>query len=316
VGRSAGQIQGIARAVLTPPFRFLWKVTTEGMQHIPATGGAIIAPNHISVLDSFFVPLVLPRRITYVGKAEYLDDWRTRFLFPAMGMIPIDRTGGDAAAAALDAAAGLLESGELFGIYPEGTRSRDGVLHKGHTGVARLALRTGAPIVPVGIIGTDAVQPPDARFPLPFRRVHIRFGRPVDPARYRHVGDDRMVLRQITDEVIYEIAEPDRPGVRRHVRHVVHAGRRPGPGAGRRARPGPGPGRDRGGGLGRRGPRGRRGRRGRARRRRRGPQVVHRGAAVPAVRPGPRARQRLTPPARPNRFSRAGERPGSLPADV
>jgi 1-acyl-sn-glycerol-3-phosphate acyltransferase len=205
VGRSAGQIQGIARAVLTPPFRFLWKVTTEGMQHIPATGGAIIAPNHISVLDSFFVPLVLPRRITYVGKAEYLDDWRTRFLFPAMGMIPIDRKGGEAAAAALDAAAGLLESGELFGIYPEGTRSRDGVLHKGHTGVARLALRTGAPIVPVGIIGTDAVQPPDARFPLPFRRVHIRFGRPVDPARYRHLGDDRMVLRQITDEVVYEI---------------------------------------------------------------------------------------------------------------
>ena len=205
MGRSAGQIQGIARAVLTPPFRFLWKVTTEGLHHVPGSGGAIIAPNHISVLDSFFVPLVLPRRITYVGKAEYLDDWRTRFLFPAMGMIPIDRTGGDAAAAALDAAAGLLESGELFGIYPEGTRSRDGVLHKGHTGVARLALRTGAPIVPVGIIGTDAVQPPDARFPLPFRRVHIRFGRPVDPARYRHVGDDRMVLRQITDEVVYEI---------------------------------------------------------------------------------------------------------------
>ncbi len=205
MGRSAGQIQGLARAVLTPPFRFLWKVTTEGMQHIPATGGAIIAPNHISVLDSFFVPLVLPRRITYVGKAEYLDDWRSRCVFPAMGMIPRDGMGGYGGGAALDAAAGLLESGELFGIYPEGTRSRDGVLHKGHTGVARLALRTGAPIVPVGIIGTDAVQPPDARFPLPFRRVHIRFGRPVDPARYRHLGDDRMVLRQITDEVVYEI---------------------------------------------------------------------------------------------------------------
>ena len=205
MGRSAGQIQGIARAVLTPPFRFLWKVTTEGLSNVPASGGAIIAPNHISVLDSFFVPLVLPRRITYVGKAEYLDDWKTRFLFPAMGMIPIDRTGGGAAAAALDAAAGLLDQGELFGIYPEGTRSRDGVLHKGHTGVARLALRTGAPIVPVGIIGTDAVQPPDSRFPLPFRRVHIRFGRPVDPGHYQHVPDDRMLLRQITDEVVYEI---------------------------------------------------------------------------------------------------------------
>ena len=205
MARNAGQIQGLARAVLTPPFRFLWKVTTDGLHHVPQGGGAIIAPNHISVLDSFVVPLVLPRRITYVGKAEYLDDWKTRFLFPAMGMIPIDRSGGDAAAAALDAAAGLLEAGELFGIYPEGTRSRDGVLHKGHTGVARLALRTGAPIVPVGIIGTDAVQPPDARFPLPFRRVHIRFGRPVDPARYGGRADDRMVLRQITDEVVYEI---------------------------------------------------------------------------------------------------------------
>ena len=191
--------------MLTPPFRFLWKVTTEGLHHVPDDGAAIVAPNHISVLDSFFVPLVLPRRITYVGKAEYLDDWRTRYLFPAMGMIPIDRTGGDAAAAALDAAAGLLDDGELFGIYPEGTRSRDGSLHKGHTGVARLALRTGAPIVPVGIIGTDAVQPPDARFPLPFRRVHIRFGRPVDVGRYSSRDDDRLVLRQITDEVVYEI---------------------------------------------------------------------------------------------------------------
>jgi 1-acyl-sn-glycerol-3-phosphate acyltransferase len=206
VGREAGQIQTAARLALTPPFRFLWRVTTEGLDHVPATGGAIIAPNHISVLDSFFVPLVLPRRITYVGKAEYLDDWKTRWLFPAMGMIPIDRSGGDSSRRALDAAAGVLEAGELFGIYPEGTRARDGVLHKGHTGMARLALRTGAPIVPVGIVGTDAVQPPDARFPHPFRRVHLRFGRPVRVERYRGRADDRLVLRQITDEVMYEIA--------------------------------------------------------------------------------------------------------------
>lgn len=204
--REAGQIQTIARVVLTPPFRFFWKVTTEGLEHVPSRGGAIIAPNHISVLDSFFVPLVLPRRITYVGKAEYLNDWKTRWLFPAMGMIPIDRSGGDSSARALDAAAGILEGGELFGIYPEGTRARDGKLHKGHTGVARLALRTGAPIVPVGIVGTDRVQPPDAKLPLPFRRVHIRFGRPIDMRRYRGRADDRMLLRQITDEVMFEIA--------------------------------------------------------------------------------------------------------------
>ncbi|MFZ4518559.1 MAG: lysophospholipid acyltransferase family protein [Microthrixaceae bacterium] len=205
MGRDAGQIQTLCKAVLTPPFRFLWKVTTEGLEHVPSTGGAIIAPNHISVLDSFFVPLVLPRRITYVGKAEYLDDWKTKYLFPAMGMIPIDRSGGDASTRALDAAAGILEAGELFGIYPEGTRARDGLLHRGHTGLARLALRTNSPIVPVGIIGTDVVQPADARFPTPFRRVHLRFGRPIPVERYVDRADDRMVLRQLTDEVMFEI---------------------------------------------------------------------------------------------------------------
>jgi 1-acyl-sn-glycerol-3-phosphate acyltransferase len=143
--------------------------------------------------------------MTYVGKAEYMDDWKTKFVFPAIGMIPIDRSGGDASRRALDAAAGVLDAGELFGIYPEGTRARNGKLHKGHTGLARLALRTGAPIVPVGIIGTDAVQPPDAKFPKPFRRVHIRFGRPISVDRYADRAGDRMLLRQITDEVMYEI---------------------------------------------------------------------------------------------------------------
>jgi len=203
--RQAGKMQSVARAVLTPPFRYFWRITTEGLEHIPASGGAIIAPNHISVLDSFFVPLVLGRRMTYVGKAEYMDSWKTKYVFPAIGMIPIDRSGGDASSAALDAAAQVLDSGELFGIYPEGTRARDGRLHRGHTGVARLALRTGSPIVPVGIIGSDDVQPPDARTPRPFRRVHIRFGRPISVEKYCDRAADRLVLRQITDEVMFEI---------------------------------------------------------------------------------------------------------------
>lgn len=203
--RTAGKAQGVARVVLTPVFRSLWRVTTEDLANVPSTGGAIIAPNHISVLDSFFLPLTLPRRITYVGKAEYMDDWKTKYVFPAIGMIPIDRSGGDGAQRALDAAAGILDAGELFGIYPEGTRARDGRLHKGHTGIARLALRTGVPIVPVGIIGSDACQPPDAKLPTPFRRVHIRFGRPIDVSRYADRADDRIVLRQITDEVMFEI---------------------------------------------------------------------------------------------------------------
>lgn len=201
----AGRIQRIAKAVMTPPFRFAWRVRTEGLDRVPPTGGALIAPNHTSVLDSFFVPLVLKRRITYVGKAEYLDDWKTRYLFPALGMIPIDRSGGSASASALDAAAAVLERGELFGIYPEGTRSRSGDLHKGHTGVARLALRTGCPIVPVGILGAREVQPPDARFPRLFREVLIRFGEPIDVCRYADRANDPLVLRQITDEVMFEI---------------------------------------------------------------------------------------------------------------
>ena len=206
-GGDAGQIQSAVKTVLKPFLKFAWRVHVEGESNIPSEGPAILAPNHTSVLDSFFVPMVLRRRITYVGKAEYLDDWKTRTLFPAMGMIPIDRSGGTAATAALDAAASVLERGELFGIYPEGTRSRNGILHKGHTGVARLALRTSSPIIPVGIIGAREVQPPDAKFPKPFMDVTIRFGAPIDVCRYADRANDRLVLRQITDELMYEIRD-------------------------------------------------------------------------------------------------------------
>lgn len=202
-----GQIQDVARAVLAPVFRFLWRIRVEGLEHVPAEGPAILAPNHTSVIDSFFLPSVLPRGITFVGKAEYLDDWKTRHLFPALGMIPIDRSGGNAAERALNTAARVLDGGGLFGIYPEGTRSRTGKLHRGHTGVARLALRCRAPIVPVGIVGTRDIQPPDAKAPRPFMHAVIRFGRPIDVTRYADRADDRMLLRQITDEVMYEIRE-------------------------------------------------------------------------------------------------------------
>jgi len=205
--RDYGRLYPVARAVLTPIFKFGWRVYTKGVEHLPSRGPAVVCPNHVSVLDSFFLPLVLPRRITYVGKAEYMDDWKTKYLFPAMGMVPIDRTGGSAAQAALETAAQILDKGELFGIYPEGTRARDGRLHRGHTGAARLALRTGAPIVPVGMVGTRDVQPPDAPVPRPFRPVWVNIGRPIDVSRYRDRADDRMLLRQITDEVMYEIRE-------------------------------------------------------------------------------------------------------------
>jgi 1-acyl-sn-glycerol-3-phosphate acyltransferase len=207
MGRDVGQLYRPARAVLRPVFSVLWDWDVEGIDRIPLTGGAIIAPNHLSVFDHFAVGAVMPRRITYVGKAEYLDSWKTRYLFPALGMIPIDRGGGSAADRALAKAVELLDSGELFGIYPEGTRSRDGLLHRGHTGCARLALRTGCPIVPVGLQGTLDVQPPDQRVPRAFRTVRVRVGDPIDVSRYLDRPDDHLVLRQITDEVMYEIRE-------------------------------------------------------------------------------------------------------------
>jgi 1-acyl-sn-glycerol-3-phosphate acyltransferase len=201
-----GKLYPVAKAIITPFFAAAWKLDVRGLENVPASGGAILCPNHTSVLDSFFIPAVLPRRITYVGKAEYMDDWKTRTLFPALGMIPIDREGGDAGERALATAQRILESGQLFGIYPEGTRSRDGRLYRGHTGPARLALRTGSPIVPIGIVGTREVMPPDAKMPKLRQPVKITFGRPIDPGRY-DANAERLALRQMIDEVMYEIRE-------------------------------------------------------------------------------------------------------------
>jgi 1-acyl-sn-glycerol-3-phosphate acyltransferase len=205
--QGASALQDRWRAVAAPVARRLWRFHLEGYDRIPGDGPAILCPNHISFLDSAFLMLTVPRRISFVGKAEYMDSWKTKHVFPALGMIPIDRSGGSAAERALNAAARVLEAGKLFGIYPEGTRARDGRLHRGHTGPARLALRTGVPIIPVGLIGTRAVQPPDAKVPKPFKRVQVRFGRPIDPARYADRADDHLVLRQIIDEVMFEIRE-------------------------------------------------------------------------------------------------------------
>lgn len=185
----------------------LWRFNLEGFDRLPVDGPAILAPNHISFLDSAFLMLHVPRNISFVGKAEYMNSWKTKVLFPLLGMIPIDRSGGERSRAALDAAEGVLRRGELFGIFPEGTRSRDGDLYKGRTGAARLALEVGCPIFPVGIVGTREIQPPDAPLPRLFRECTIRIGRPIDVSRYQHRADDRLVLRQITDEVMFEVRE-------------------------------------------------------------------------------------------------------------
>jgi 1-acyl-sn-glycerol-3-phosphate acyltransferase len=185
----------------------LWDFTLEGFERLPAAGPAILCPNHVSFLDSAFLMLQVPRNISFVGKAEYMDSWKTKYLFPAMGMIPIDRSGGDKSQAALDTAERVLRRGELFGIFPEGTRSRDGYLYKGRTGAARLALKVGCPIFPVGVIGTREIQPPDAKMPKVRKDCAIKIGRPIRVDRYRARGDDHLLLRQITDELMFEIRE-------------------------------------------------------------------------------------------------------------
>jgi 1-acyl-sn-glycerol-3-phosphate acyltransferase len=197
----------ILKAILTPILLVVYRVRVEGRDAIPTRGPVILAANHRSFLDSIFIPLVLRRRVTFVAKAEYFDDPKSAWFFRAVGQIPIRREGGTAAEGALVAATDVLERGRVFAIYPEGTRTRDGYLHRGHTGVARLALSTGAPIVPVGLVGTDECQPTDKKLPRLFRRVHIRFGRPLAVERYAERDDDRMVLRQITDELMFEIRE-------------------------------------------------------------------------------------------------------------
>ena len=205
--RGAGKAQDRVRTFAGPVARRLWKIRREGYERLPAEGPAILCPNHISFLDSAFLMLTVPRRISFVGKAEYMDSWKTKRLFPMMGMIPIDRSGGDKSQAALDAAEAVLARGELFGIFPEGTRSRDGFLYKGRTGAARLALKLGCPIFPVGVVGTDKIQPPDAKAPKLFKECTIKIGRPIKVERYRGKADDHLVLRQITDELMFEIRE-------------------------------------------------------------------------------------------------------------
>ena len=148
----------LTKVSLSPLYRLLYPVEVQGAENIPLAGGAILAANHVSFFDTVVLLFSVQRRASFVGKAEYMDSWKTKYLFPALGMIPIERSAGRQAMAALDTAAGVLRRGGLLAIYPEGTRSRDGFLHRGHTGVAELALATGSPIVPIGLVGTDRMM--------------------------------------------------------------------------------------------------------------------------------------------------------------
>ncbi|QJY49559.1 lysophospholipid acyltransferase family protein [Pseudonocardia broussonetiae] len=196
---------------LGPLLRLFCRPTIEGLEHIPARGGAILASNHLAVVDSFVLPLVVPRRITFPAKSEYftkpgLVGRMQKAFFTGVGQIPIDRSGGSAARDAMDTAVRVLREGRLLGIYPEGTRSPDGRLYKGKTGVARMALEAGVPVIPVAMIGTDKVNPIGSRMWRP-RKVHIRVGEPLDFSRYAGMEGDRFIERSMTDEIMYALME-------------------------------------------------------------------------------------------------------------
>lgn len=193
----------MVHAVARPLYRGLTRVRVEGAGEVPSHGGVIVAANHLSFFDTVVLMQSVPRRVYFVGKAEYMDSWTTRRLFPALGLIPIERRHSRQAMAALEAAADVVRDGNVLGIYPEGTRSRDGLLHRGHTGVAQLALMTNAPVVPVGLVGTDHIQPIGARVPRPLRRACVRFGRPIDPSAYG--GSPRRRRQLLTDDLMESI---------------------------------------------------------------------------------------------------------------
>jgi 1-acyl-sn-glycerol-3-phosphate acyltransferase len=195
--------------LIGPLLKLVFRPQTEGVEHVPEEGPAILASNHLSYADWLFMPLTLSRRVTFVAKAEYFTTpgVKGRFqkkFFSGAGQVPIDRSGATAAEGALSVAKRILAEGGLFGIYPEGTRSHDGRLYRGKTGVARLALETGVPVVPVAVVGTDVVAPPGKKFGSITRPV-VRFGAPLDFSRYEGLENDRFILRSITDEIMYEI---------------------------------------------------------------------------------------------------------------
>ena len=201
----------LKKVVLGPVLRLLFRPWVEGLENVPADGPVIFASNHLSFSDSFFFPLVIPRRVTFLAKAEYftgkgLKGWLTARFFRGAGQLPVDRSGGRASESALRTGLRVLAKGEALGIYPEGTRSPDGRLYRGKTGVARMALEAKVVVIPVAMVGTDRIQPPGQKIPK-VGRVGVRIGRPLDFSRYEGMEGDRFVLRSITDEIMYELME-------------------------------------------------------------------------------------------------------------
>ncbi|WP_295696143.1 lysophospholipid acyltransferase family protein [Lapillicoccus sp.] len=195
--------------VLGPILKLLFRPWVEGEENIPEEGAAMFASNHLSFSDSVFLPLMVPRRMTFLAKSDYftgggIKGWLTATFLRAIGQLPVDRSGGKAGEAALQSGLKVLRRGDFLGIYPEGTRSPDGRLYRGRTGIARMALEAGVPVLPVAMVGTDKAQPTGKKVPK-IMRIGMRIGKPLDFSRYEGMENDRFVLRSITDEIMYEL---------------------------------------------------------------------------------------------------------------
>ena len=201
----------LLKAILLPLLSLIFRPKVEGLSHVPTNGPAIIASNHLSFSDSIFMPLVIPRRVTFLATSEYftgkgIKGRATAAAFRALGQVPVDRSGGRSSEAALETGLRILREGKLLGIYPEGTRSPDGRLYRGRTGIARMALESGVPVIPVAMIDTDKIQPPGKALPK-IMQVGIRFGEPLDFSRYEGMSGDRFILRSVTDEIMYALMD-------------------------------------------------------------------------------------------------------------
>lgn len=200
-----GLFYRFVKAILTPILKGLYHVRAVGLESFPEDGPVIVVANHVSFMDSLFIPLMVPRRMVYLAKAEYFESWKTAWFFKFLGMIPVKRDVKEKTEAALLAGLEVLEEEGVIGLYPEGTRSPDGRCYRGRTGVARLVMRSQARVVPVGLIGSRQVMPKEARWPKLWGHVTVRFGEPLDFSRYLEEPEDRFVLRTVTDEIMFEI---------------------------------------------------------------------------------------------------------------
>lgn len=203
--KNHGSAYLIVRTLTAPARRVLARVHVENPANLPTDGPAIVVANHISFFDSVLLMFALPRRVSVLGKAEYADNRLTNWLYCGAGMIPIRRQNPADLVQAFSQVEEVLERGEVVGIFPEGTRSRDGLLHRGHSGAAHLGLKTGAPLVPVGIVGTDKLLPTGSGIVRPFQRVTIRVGSPINPADLGFTKSTNRARRQITDRVMEEV---------------------------------------------------------------------------------------------------------------